>query len=169
MCASPDSDTPYVVEIVPQGYCTCVQQHVSGQRELPGHPRLLFLLRSTAYFDEFDGDNAANKSGNVSLCLHRDIKPDNFLMGLGRRASQVYIIDFGFAKKHRDTVSFQHLPYRENTNLTGIARVECITQPTLLALMGHTMLKMFKVLLSLEPLGVLQGLLQKLYRVLVEQ
>ncbi|KAJ6372145.1 hypothetical protein OIU76_026604, partial [Salix suchowensis] len=24
--------------------------------------------------------------------LHRDIKPDNFLMGLGRRANQVYII-----------------------------------------------------------------------------
>eukprot|EP01018_Ginkgo_biloba_P020721 Gb_29196 [translate_table: standard] len=54
--------------------------------------------------------------------LHRDIKPDNFLMGLGRRANQVYIIDFGLAKKFRDPVSHQHIPYRENKNLTGTAR-----------------------------------------------
>ncbi|CAN4103780.1 unnamed protein product [Withania somnifera] len=54
--------------------------------------------------------------------LHRDIKPDNFLMGLGRRANQVYIIDFGLAKKYRDTSSHQHIPYRENKNLTGTAR-----------------------------------------------
>ncbi|XP_025013517.2 casein kinase 1-like protein 2 isoform X1 [Ricinus communis] len=54
--------------------------------------------------------------------LHRDIKPDNFLMGLGRRANQVYIIDFGLAKKYRDTSTHQHIPYRENKNLTGTAR-----------------------------------------------
>ncbi|XP_059633138.1 casein kinase 1-like protein 2 isoform X2 [Cornus florida] len=54
--------------------------------------------------------------------LHRDIKPDNFLMGLGRRANQVYIIDFGLAKKYRDATTHQHIPYRENKNLTGTAR-----------------------------------------------
>ncbi|KAG6481133.1 hypothetical protein ZIOFF_057728 [Zingiber officinale] len=54
--------------------------------------------------------------------LHRDIKPDNFIMGLGRRANQVYIIDFGLAKKYRDTSTHQHIPYRENKNLTGTAR-----------------------------------------------
>lgn len=54
--------------------------------------------------------------------LHRDIKPDNFLMGLGRRANQVYIIDFGLAKKYRDSSTHQHIPYRENKNLTGTAR-----------------------------------------------
>jgi casein kinase 1 len=53
--------------------------------------------------------------------LHRDIKPDNFLMGLGRRANQVYVIDFGLAKKYRDS-NHQHIPYRENKNLTGTAR-----------------------------------------------
>ncbi|KAK7303975.1 hypothetical protein RJT34_14927 [Clitoria ternatea] len=54
--------------------------------------------------------------------LHRDIKPDNFLMGLGRRANQVYSIDFGLAKKYRDSTTHQHIPYRENKNLTGTAR-----------------------------------------------
>ncbi|XP_019194043.1 PREDICTED: casein kinase I-like [Ipomoea nil] len=54
--------------------------------------------------------------------LHRDLKPDNFLMGLGRRANQVYIIDFGLAKKYRDSSTHQHIPYRENKNLTGTAR-----------------------------------------------
>ncbi|XP_042414232.1 casein kinase I-like [Zingiber officinale] len=54
--------------------------------------------------------------------LHRDIKPDNFLMGLGRKANQVYIIDYGLAKKYRDFQTHKHIPYRENKNLTGTAR-----------------------------------------------
>ncbi|XP_068654746.1 casein kinase 1-like protein 10 isoform X1 [Aristolochia californica] len=54
--------------------------------------------------------------------LHRDIKPDNFLMGLGRRANQVYIIDYGLAKKYRDLQTHKHIAYRENKNLTGTAR-----------------------------------------------
>ncbi|XP_010457413.1 PREDICTED: casein kinase 1-like protein 9 isoform X1 [Camelina sativa] len=54
--------------------------------------------------------------------LHRDIKPDNFLMGLGRKANQVYIIDFGLGKKYRDLLTHSHIPYRENKNLTGTAR-----------------------------------------------
>ncbi|XP_009336851.2 casein kinase 1-like protein 3 isoform X1 [Pyrus x bretschneideri] len=54
--------------------------------------------------------------------LHRDIKPDNFLMGLGRKANQVYIIDFGLAKRYRDATTNRHIPYRENKNLTGTAR-----------------------------------------------
>ncbi|GKV35739.1 hypothetical protein SLEP1_g43963 [Rubroshorea leprosula] len=56
------------------------------------------------------------------LFLHRDIKPDNFLMGLGQHVNGVYIIDFGLAKKYRDTTTQQHIPYRENKNLTGTAR-----------------------------------------------
>ena len=54
--------------------------------------------------------------------LHRDIKPDNFLMGLGRKAIQVYIIDFGLAKKYQHSSTNRHIPYRENKNLTGTAR-----------------------------------------------
>lgn len=54
--------------------------------------------------------------------LHRDIKPDNFLLGLGKKANQVYAIDFGLAKKYREPKTQQHIPYREGKNLTGTAR-----------------------------------------------
>ena len=43
-------------------------------------------------------------------------------MGLGKRANQVYMIDFGLAKKYRDSRTHQHIPYREHKNLTGTAR-----------------------------------------------
>ncbi|CAD6994573.1 discs overgrown protein kinase [Ceratitis capitata] len=58
--------------------------------------------------------------------IHRDIKPDNFLMGLGKKGNLVYIIDFGLAKKFRDPRSLKHIPYRENKNLTGTARYASI-------------------------------------------
>ena len=58
--------------------------------------------------------------------IHRDVKPDNFLIGLGKRQSVIHVIDFGLAKKYRDPRSHQHIPYRENKNLTGTARYASI-------------------------------------------
>ncbi|KAL6881956.1 hypothetical protein ACP4OV_011428 [Aristida adscensionis] len=70
------------------------------------------------------GDQMINRVeyAHMKSFLHRDIKPDNFLMGLGKRTNQVYMIDFGLAKKYRDVSTHQHIPYRENKNLTGTAR-----------------------------------------------
>uniref|UniRef100_A0A183CP11 non-specific serine/threonine protein kinase n=1 Tax=Globodera pallida TaxID=36090 RepID=A0A183CP11_GLOPA len=58
--------------------------------------------------------------------IHRDIKPDNFLMGLGKRGNLVYIIDFGLAKRYREQRTKQHIPYRDHKNLTGTARYASI-------------------------------------------
>jgi len=58
--------------------------------------------------------------------IHRDIKPDNFLVGLGKKANLVYAIDFGLAKKYRDPKTHAHIPYSEHKNLTGTARYASI-------------------------------------------
>ncbi len=47
-------------------------------------------------------------------------------MGLGKKGNLVYAIDFGLAKKFRDPRTHQHIPYRENKNLTGTARYASI-------------------------------------------
>lgn len=43
--------------------------------------------------------------------LHRDIKPDNFLIGLGKKQHIVYAIDFGLAKRYIDNRTGIHIPY----------------------------------------------------------
>ncbi|XP_050399502.1 casein kinase I [Patella vulgata] len=58
--------------------------------------------------------------------IHRDVKPDNFLMGIGRHCNKVFIIDFGLAKKYRDSRTKQHIVYREDKTLTGTARYASI-------------------------------------------
>jgi serine/threonine protein kinase len=58
--------------------------------------------------------------------LHRDIKPDNFVMGLNELSNNVYIIDFGLAKKYRSLTTLVQYPMVKKDKLTGTARYASI-------------------------------------------
>lgn len=54
--------------------------------------------------------------------IHRDIKPDNFVMGTGQNFNTVYVIDFGLSKYYMDPKTKEHCAFRDFRNLTGTAR-----------------------------------------------
>jgi serine/threonine protein kinase len=56
--------------------------------------------------------------------VHRDMKPDNFLMGAGKKSNTVYLIDFGLSKIYMDPNTGNHFAQREKriNDLVGTAR-----------------------------------------------
>ncbi|KAJ7115607.1 kinase-like protein [Mycena crocata] len=54
--------------------------------------------------------------------IHGNIKPENFVMGIGRLCNQIYIIDFGHAMQFCDPKTQLHIPYRENQSVIGNRR-----------------------------------------------
>ena len=47
-------------------------------------------------------------------------------MGISKESHLLHLIDFGLSKKYRDFKTHQHIPYKENKNLTGTARYASI-------------------------------------------
>lgn len=59
--------------------------------------------------------------------MHRDVKPDNFLIGLrGDEKYDIFAIDFGLSKPYRDRKTGFHIPYITRKSLIGTARYASI-------------------------------------------
>jgi casein kinase 1 alpha len=54
--------------------------------------------------------------------VHRDIKPDNFVFGVGVQSSTLYLIDLGLARKYRNMTTLEPFPYEEGKGLIGTTR-----------------------------------------------
>lgn len=53
--------------------------------------------------------------------IHRDVKPNNFLLGLEEQKDTIYIIDFGLSKMFR-LKDGDHIPFKSGKGMTGTAR-----------------------------------------------
>jgi len=58
--------------------------------------------------------------------IHRDIKPNNFVLGYDELNAYLYLVDFGLAKKYRSSKTLKQYPYNKKRRLTGTARFASI-------------------------------------------
>jgi len=56
--------------------------------------------------------------------IHRDIKPDNFLIGTRKLKCRIFMIDFGLSKKY--IIGNEHIEYNTNKSFTGSFRYSSI-------------------------------------------
>ena len=90
---------------------------------------------------------------NVAYTFYRDIKPDNFLIGLNSnqsegkedRRSTIYMVDLGLVKPYTDDETGRHIPYAENRSICGTLRY--------IGLNVHKVLRV-KAVLSISIVGI---------------
>lgn len=54
--------------------------------------------------------------------IHRDIKPDNWAIGMSEKSEKIYLLDFGLANKYYNFETKVHIPMRGKCNMIGNAR-----------------------------------------------
>ena len=54
--------------------------------------------------------------------IHRDIKADNIMMGMGEKSHIVHMIDFGLTRSYINFKTGKHINFRTGKNLVGTAR-----------------------------------------------
>ena len=64
--------------------------------------------------------------------VHRDIKPDNFLVGLNSDSKRIFIIDFGFCKSY--LLDGKHMPQKKTRHLIG--------SPTYASINAHNLIEL---------------------------
>ncbi len=52
--------------------------------------------------------------------VHKDIKPENFLCGIGKEKEMIYLIDFGLSKRYLNNKN-QHINFNSKKGFTGTA------------------------------------------------
>jgi len=58
--------------------------------------------------------------------IHRDLKPDNMMIGRDHLNNQIFLIDYGLAKKYRDPSSRRHISFKDGGKMVGTARYASI-------------------------------------------
>lgn len=84
-----------------------------------------FSLKSSLMF----GISALTRIEKVHACgvIHRDIKPDNFLIGLGADGKRIiHMIDFGLAKRYVGDDG-EHISAKSGRKLTGTVRYASVS------------------------------------------
>lgn len=54
--------------------------------------------------------------------IHRDVKPENVAIGLGKQAKTIFLFDFGLAKRYISPRGRRHVSLKEGRPLTGTMR-----------------------------------------------
>ena len=108
--------------------------------EIPSHNLLIMQLLGSSLDKLLENNNGKFDIGTVLKLgidiinllknmhelgfIHRDIKPNNFMVGYKDKKNELYILDFGLSKQFM--VKEQHMGYRVEKNLVGTARYASI-------------------------------------------